>query len=489
MANCAPPLNPSATPDLARQARQSVGWTLLQNVGRNGGNFLVFLLLAKLLSPQAFGLIAMAGVMVMLVNVLIEQGLGDALLQHPALEPAHLDTAFWLTLSLSIVATLLVLLTAPWLARLYGQPELGGVLQALAPLFILTGLSTVQQASLQRKFAFRTLALRSVVAVLAGGVVSLGLASAGLGIWSLVGQQLSAGLAGSVVLWCASSWRPRRLFSAAHAKDLWQFSRHILGANLLNFVSRKSDDLLIGLYLGPVALGFYAVAYQILTALEQLLSQGLDAVALSSFSRLQDQMAALRQAFLTAVQLAALAVFPAFAGVALVAPEFVMGVLGPQWQPSVAVLQWLAFAGMLHGIFHFNHAIFKACGHPALSLRLMLLSTVANLLLFLLFVRSGIEAVAMAYVLRAYLLAPLGLLVLRRVTAIRLRDYLQPLLWPLLATLAMAGLLLALKPWLQAWPPLPGLALLVLAGAAMYLLVIRVFSAPLWHRVMKYIVK
>jgi PST family polysaccharide transporter len=466
----------TAESDLVQKARMGVAWSLLQNVGRHGANFVIFLLLAKLLQPNDFGLVAMAGVYVALVNVLIEQGLGEALVQRLALDDDHLSTAFWLNLALAALAAGVTLLGAPQVASFYGRPELAEVLRALAMLFPLTALTTVQQARLQRLFAFRALAVRTLTAVMAGGVAGTALAASGFGVWSLVGQQLCAGLVGVLVIWRSAGWRPRLAFSPAHARELLGFSRSVLSVNILNFVSRKGDDLLIGLFLGPVALGLYSVAYQIFTAVEQLLCQGLDAVALAGFSRLQQQAERLRAAYYRAVKTASLAVLPAFAGVALVAPEFVSGVLGRQWLPAVTVIQWLACAGVLHGLFHLNHAVFKACGQPGVSLRLMLVNAGANLLLFVVVVRWGIEAVAAAYVLRAYLLAPLGLWALRRMIGVSVKTYLLQLRWPMLATLAMVGVLLGLKSALPPLAPAAALALFVLAGVIVYATVLWVFA-------------
>lgn len=259
------------------------------------------------------------------------------------------------------------------------------------------------------------------------------------GVWSLVAQQLTSHVVGLLVLWRASPWRPRMTFSVPHLSELYAFSRSVIGINLMNFASRKADDLIIGIFLGPVVLGFYSVAYQLALSLELLFTQGLDAVALSTFSRLQGAKERIQQAFLTATGLASAVTMPVFAAVAVSAPELVQVVLGPQWQASADVVRILAVVAFLHCVFHFNHVLLKACGRPDLSLRLSILNTVVNVGVFLVAVHWGIVAVAAAYAVRAYALAPIGLIMIRQVAGIDLKAYFAVHVQPLIGTILMVA--------------------------------------------------
>jgi O-antigen/teichoic acid export membrane protein len=448
-------VKPAASP-LARQAGRSARWAVLQSGGKHFVDLAVFLLLAKLIVPADFGLVAMANTWLVLLAVLVELGLGEAIVQRRQLDEVHTHTAFWLGLGLALLLALSLLLAAPLAARMYAQPQLTPVLQALAPLCLLQAATVVPQALLQREFGFRALALRTLAGSITGGVLGLSLAWHGAGAWSLVAQQLCAAVIGQIGLWWASSWRPRWRFSREHARELLVFGRNVLGAKLLNVLASKADDFLVGLVLGPVALGFYSVACRMLLALEQLFCHGVDAVALSAFSRVAQRPAELRQLFLGAARLAAWLAFPVFGGLSLLAPELVLAVLGPAWQPSAQLLAVLLLAGLVQALMHFNHAVFKACDRPQLSMRLALGSTAFNLIVLLVVVRFGMMAVAWSYLARCALIAPLGLVLAARLMALPLSSYLACLKWPALscglAALAVYALRAQMRLWQQpAW--------------------------------------
>ena len=463
-----------APASLASRAARSAAWSFAQNGVKHALSFLLFVALARLLDPHAYGLVAVCVAIITLANVFMEQGLSDALVQRRELEESHLVTAFWINVASGAALAALLQVAAAPIALLVGQPDAAPILRALSVLFVLNSLGGVPQALMQRRLQFRGLAIRMISSLAAGGAVGLALAYRGFGPWSLVGQQITSAAVGAGVLWWASGWRPRGRPSLRHARDLLGFGRHVMGVGLIDFMNRKSDDLIIGIFLGPVALGLYNVAYQMLTVLEQLVCKGFDALALSAFSRLQDDRPRIREALYATAQLSSVFAFPVFLGAMVVAQDAVAGLLGPAWAASVPTLRILLATGLVHAVFHYHHAAFKACGSPGLSVRLGLVEAVVNVTAFLVVVRWGIEAMAAAYAARAYLLAPLSLRALRETVGISQATYLGKLWRPLLASGAMALTVLALG---QALPESLGpawrLSALVVAGVLAY---------PLWMR-------
>lgn len=460
----------SSSPDLAGRAGRGAAWAMLQSGGKHFIDLAVFLLLAKLILPQDFGLVALAGALVVLVNVLAELGLGEALVQRSRLDPKHLNTAFWCTVVAGALIAGAVFLLAPGVALLAGQPELINIMRAMTPLFLINALSVVPQALMQRHFGFRALALRALAGSLIGGGVGVTWAMHSPDAWCLVAQQLCAGTVGLVGLWWQSDWRPSLQFSARHARELLHFGRSVVAARVLNVAASKADDLIVGLVLGPVALGYYSVACRMLLALEQLFCQGVDAVALSTFSRAGSQLDELRRLFLAATRISAALALPAFAGVMYLAPELVRGVLGPQWMPSAPILQILVVAGFLHSLMHFNHVVFKACGRPELSVRIALISTLLNGVTLLIAVNFGVVAVAISYVVRSVLIAPFGLWTVCRLTGLSIRDYLRPLAPVFISVMLAGGVVVLLRSGVTPWlPPLPAALLSLVTGALAYL--------------------
>jgi PST family polysaccharide transporter len=213
----------------------------------------------------------------------------------------------------------------------------------------------------------------------------------------------------------------------------------------LNFLNRRTDDLLIGYFLGPTMLGFYTVAYKLLVVMTEMLSSVTNTVAFPAFSRLQNDPERMRRAFYQVIHYTGLISFPAFIGVALVAPELIVTLFGPQWTLSIAVMRVLAFIGILHSIFYFHNSVVIAFGKPSWRLGNSLLNAVANVFAFALAVRWGIVAVAAAYVIRGYLLSPVELWMVHKLAMVKIKPYLKQFIAPLAGSLAMAIVIIGSK--------------------------------------------
>jgi len=421
-----------------RGAVRGVFWTALQSIGVRLFSLLVFIVLARLLTPSDFGLVAMAGVFVALGDTLVAQGFGTAITQREELEPEHESTAFWTNILAGVVLGGLLFAAAPSIAGLYGQQELTPVVRWLSLALPLRGAVAVPVGLLQRRFEFRALAIRSVSAALVGGVAGVLAAVAGWGVYALVVQQLVGAGLDVIVVWSAAAWWPRLAFSMRHLKDLIGFSSYLLASGLLGLLSRRADDFLIGLVLGDVALGIYSVAYRGLRILEQVLAKTGTVVAFSAFSRLQGQPERMREAFYQSTRAASVIAMPVFVGVAMLAPFAVPLVFGDQYVQSGQVLQVLALIGVLHGVSYFDYAVYMGVGRPDVVLKLLAVNTVANVVLFFFAAPFGIVAVAAAYVIRAYALLPLNLLALRATIEISTRRYFANFIPALGACLVMA---------------------------------------------------
>jgi O-antigen/teichoic acid export membrane protein len=468
---------------LREKTIQGIAWSGVQNWGSRALTFSVFLLLARLLSPEDFGLIALASAFVAFAQVFVDQGFAQAIIQRDELEPQHLNTAFWTSLVLGIIMTVLGLLIAPYLAGLFDEPKLAVVVRWLSASFLLGALSGVHGAILQRDFAFRALAVRQLLGVSAGGVLGILMALNGFGVWSLVGQQLFGALAGTVVLWFASAWRPSLQMSKKHFNDLFSFGINIIGTNLLNFINRRSDDLIIGYFLGPVALGYYSVAYRLLLILTELFAQTINSVAFPVFSRLQNDRQRAQRAFYKLTRLASLVAFPAFLGASYLAPDVVYGLFGEQWATSIPVMQILSFIGILHVVLYLHHSAIRALGKPAWTLRMTLLNASTNILAFLVAVKWGIIAVAAAYVIRGYLTAPVEVWMLRKLLHLHVPTYLMQFITPLTGSVGMLICIFASKLLLVDALGIITPVALVIVGVVAYFAVLLLFAPALLQEV------
>jgi polysaccharide transporter, PST family len=402
--------------------------------------------------------------------VLVESGFAEAIIQRKDLTATDLNSAFWMNNAIGLAFAVVLVAAAGVIAQALGQPQLGPVLMALSAVFVLSGLASVPQAILRRELAFRAIALRGLVGTLAGGAVGVAMAFAGAGVWSLVGQMIATAVVGTATLWALCSWRPGRGVSVASLRELFRFSAKILGERLALFASRRSDDLLIGVVLGPVALGLYTVGYRILLIFTETIIWTLEGVAFPLLSRLQNDAARRRRAFLALTGLCAAVAVPAFLALAVLAPEITRAAFGPRWIEAIPVMQILACVGIPHAALYCNKAALNASGRPDHSLRIAILTCVLTVIGFALVVKWGIVAVAASYAACSYLIIPVSLLAVTRVLALDMKSYVRVWVAPLISGGVMAASMLGAKALLgDGSGDLVKLAVGVVVGIASYL--------------------
>ena len=471
---------------LKEKAAKGIVWSVIQKWGREGISSIALIILSRLLVPEAFGLVALASVFTAFINVFLDQGFGAAIVQRKELEPEHIDTAFWITILSGLLMTLGGIAGSGLIAKLFKEPNLAPVLSWLSLSFVISALSSTQIALLQRKLAFKALAARSLVAAMVGGVIGVSLAFAGFGVWSLVAQDLTSGIAGVFVLWRASDWRPSFKVSRKHYKELFTFGISVIGNNALKVLMRRSDDLLIGYFLGPVLLGYYTIGYQLLLFILRLVTEITDAVAFPAFSRLQHHPERLRNAFYRVTQYTSLLAFPVFIGLASVAPELVPAVFGVKWMQSIPIMQVLSLIGILQSVIFFNDSVLRASGKPSWEFGIMLLNSVCSVIGFLVAVHWGIIAVAASLVIVGYLLSPVSYSAVKRQIHIEIKTYLRQFAAPLLSSLLMVVVIMALKHALkpQQLNLYLELSIYILAGAATYLIFILLTARQVSYEVL-----
>lgn len=470
---------------LERRVARGLTWTMVDVWGRQVLNLLVFVALARLLAPADFGLIALAAVFVAFVQLLLDQGMGDALIQRRAITRDHVDTAFWVAVGTATALTLIGVVAAGPIAAFLGEPELGPILQVLSLAFILSAFSIIPMSLLRRSLAFHSLAIRSLVATAAGGAVGILAALQGFGAWALVAQQLATALASVLTLFRVTPWRPRLHFARGEFRELFGFGINVVGGDVLNFLSRNADNLLIGYFLGPGLLGLYAVGYRILLVSQTILISIARKIAFPAFSRLQGDRDRMVQAYLRLTRAIGAVILPGYIALALVAPELTVVVFGPTWRDSGTVAAVLFLIGPIVSVQAFSDTLLNASGHPEIVFRIRLLTAIVNVTVFLAAVQFGIVAVAAAYVLRGYLLVPFMLRWMQRYAGVPAIGYLAQLRGVALATLAMAIVIIGVRLTLSAaMTPVALLSVELLAGAPTYLVVLYAVERPLVHELL-----
>ena len=299
---------------------EGVAWKIAAQLVSVVSRLVVGVILARLLTRDAFGVAGMALVIAAFVSLFADLNLGSALIQRDRLSEADRSTTFWTTLGLGLLLAVAGAALSGQVADFFGRPEVGPLFAALSASFALAGLCSTQNALLTRELAFRSLQIRQIGATLAGAVTGVTLAVAGAGPWAIIGMTLAAEATSGIVLWGASPWRPRLIYSLASLRDTVRFGSKLFGASILSYLSLNGDNLLIGRFLGSVALGTYSVAYNLMSIPMSMLATPISQVAFPALSRLKSDRDRLRSAWLRGKRISSLFIAPAFIGLIVIAP-------------------------------------------------------------------------------------------------------------------------------------------------------------------------
>jgi PST family polysaccharide transporter len=455
---------------LRRVAARGVFWTALDNWGYQLATLVVFAILARLVAPEAFGLIALATVFTSMLKIAADQGMADAIVQRRDVENEHLNGAFWTSVTLGAVLTGLLALSSPLVASLFDNPALAPILATLSLTLTISGLSTVQRAILTRAFAFASLTLRSLVSVVTGGMAGIVAAVLGAGVWSLVVQTLTVEVVAVITLWIASDWRPRLGFSWTHVKELLPFGANVVGFRALRLVNTQVDNFMIGLFIGPTALGFYVIAYRVLRLMINILTSVIGSVAFPTFARVQRHDQRVRNLYYRTMRLAALVTFPAFLGLVIIAPEVTRLMFGPGWERSIPVMRMLGLAGLVTAIGFLNPTVLKALGKPSWRVVIMGVTAAVQVVAFAVAVRWGVLAVATALAVVTLVMSPAWFYAAHKVVGFRPATLARQLLTPAVASLLMVAAVLGVKSVVHELGLVWRVVTLVTTGVATYAL-------------------
>ena len=435
----------TAGTNLRRAALRGTVWSAVQQSGDRGIRMLVFLVLARLIAPESFGLVALAAVYIDFVQLFLSQGLPVAIVQRDELAPEHLDSAFWGNMAFGILLGGGSFAGAVVFAALLQERELASVVRWLSIGFLLNALSTVQESILRRKLYFRALAARAIISQAVAGALGVALAFAGFGVWSLVVMHLVRQAVGVVLLWRSSDWRPQFAFSYRHYRELFAFGVNIMGLQVLGVAWRRADSLLIGGVLGVTALGYYTIARQLVESVSGLIQGTVSPVVWSTLSRLQRNRARLERAIYQAVQMIAVVTWPAYLGIAAIAPELVPTLIGERWLPSVPIVQAFAGVAIVGSVNMCNFTAMTAIGQIRWRIRLEVLAALVTLVAIVLALPHGIVAVAWALAGSLFLLLPIQLWVAIRLLPIVLKAYLYRYVPAVAGSAVMLGAIIAVS--------------------------------------------
>jgi O-antigen/teichoic acid export membrane protein len=445
-------------------------WVALSQGARVVSQLVSMTVLARLLAPDAYGLMALAAIVTNLAYLFRDMGTGAALIQASAVSPKMASTVHLTNLALGLLIGLAIACAAPLMAQLFHEPQLTAVLLLLAVVFPVTGAGVVHQALLERESKFAVVAGAEIAAALAGLAAALLLAWRGAGVFSLVAQMIVSTVVSTTIIVLRSSFRPGRHWDLGEFKSIARFSGNLSLFNVVLYVSRNADSMVVGRILGTAALGVYSMAYRLMLFPLQNMTFVVARVLFPVMSRKQESTAEVAALYLRSLAFIAFLTAPLMAGLFALREPFVQVMLGARWQASVTLLGWLAPVGFIQSLVSSTGTVLMARGSTDLMLRLGLVGAALQVGAVVFGARWGIEGVAAAYLAANLVNAVPALYFSARLIGIGLGALLRCIAPAMAAALFMVGLLRAVGPPLaqSIHSALPALLVQVAVGVIGY---------------------
>lgn len=429
---------PDAQPSLRAQVLSGAAWAAAGRIAAQLLQFAGGVVLARLLLPRDFGLLASVYVFAGFAAIFVDLGIGPAVVHARQLTEELLSAAFWLNALAGVVLALIMLVAAPALAALFHEPAITRIAPLLGLTFALS-LSVVQIALLEREYRFRLLAIVELAGVVSGLAVTIAGALLGWSYYALAVGPVVQSLVLSCLCFAAVPWRPSLAANRRAFQQLWHYSAGLIGFNSVNYWVRNADNLLVGRYVGPAALGYYNRSYGLMLLPVTQVSQVVGRVVFPALSRVSDDAERLRNAYRTAVRVLVAGITPVVLALVAVAPAFVHVVYGSKWAPMVPLLQLLCLSGPPQTVAVTVGWLYQAIGRT----REMFIAgtgfAAATVVAFGIGIHWGAKGVAAAWLIRCWVLLPIIVWAATRLVELSPWRVLQDSLWPTCAGAAMAG--------------------------------------------------
>lgn len=364
-------------------------WKVLENGGAQGIQFVVAIILARLLTPAEYGVVGIITIFITIANVIIQNGFSTALVQKQQADERDFSSVCYFSLGAALVMYGILYGTAPWIADFYNIEELRDIVRVLALVLFPGAVISVQTAWVSRKMEFRGLFLSTLAASVISGVISISMAYKGLGVWAMAGQQLSYYFALMLVLFVTVSWKPAFLFAWKNIRELLGFGWKLLAASLIDTLFNNLYGLIMGKIYNEEILGIYNRGEQFPKLIVNNLGSAIQSVLLPAFSSRQGDRQAMKQMLRRAVRTSSFLVLPMLFGLCAVADTLVLALLGEKWLACVPYLRIMCVAYCFWPIHITNLQAINAAGRSDMFLKLEIIKKAMGLLGLLAGIRFG----------------------------------------------------------------------------------------------------
>ena len=369
-------------------------WRLAERFGAQGVAFVVSIVLARLLAPEAYGTIALVTVFTQILNVFIDSGFGNALIQKKDADDLDFSTVFYFNIAICVLLYLGMFLAAPLIAKFYNDASLTPVVRVLSLTLIISGVKNVQQAYVSRTMQFKRFFFATLGGTIGAAVIGIAMAYFGFGVWALVAQQIFNATVDTLILWISVKWRPKWMFSWQRLKGLFSFGWKLLASSLLDTVYSDLRQLIIGKMYTKTDLAQYNRGKQLPDLLVNNIDTSINSVLLPAMSQVQDNPERVKNMTRRAMKTSTYVIAPVMMGLAFTAESIVHLILTDKWLPCVPFLRIFCITYMFYPVNTTNLNAIKAMGRSDLFLKLETIKKVIGLIVLLGTMWFGVMAMA-----------------------------------------------------------------------------------------------
>lgn len=434
---------------LKEQATTSVIWSAVERFSVQGIQLLLTIIIARVLMPSDYGLIAMLSIFMAIAQTFIDSGFSNALIQKKGRTDTDFSTVFYFNIVVSCIVYILMYLGAPYIADFYNEPKLDTITKILGLVIVINSFGIVQQAKLTIELNFRKQAHASLTAVIISGIISVTMAYSGFGVWALVWQSIIYNVIRIVLMWYYAKWKPLLAFSKKSFKTLFSFGSKLLGSSILHTIYVNLYTLIIGKFFAADICGLYNQAYKLSTFPSNNIASIIVRAVYPIQCSIQNEDEQFRDLFLKYIRMSCYFIFPIMVLLCVLAKPFVIVFLKDQWLPAVPLLQILCLAYMWDPVMKINGSTLTAKGHSKYFFHAEIYKKVVAFIILLVTIPFGITIMCWGLVMYAFSDMFIISLYIRKVINIRSSDQLKTIFPVILLSASMGIIVYILNRFIQ----------------------------------------
>lgn len=459
---------------IKRKTTDGLIWSSMQKFASKGLQLLFSILIARILVPEDYGLIAIANLVISLSDVLIDSGFSKALIRKKEKNETDYATVFWFNMAVSGVIYAIIFFIAPFIGRYYDSDLLSPIIRIISLTLIVNALCGIQSLRLIIEMNFRKLAVLETIGMSIGGIVALVLAIYGASVWALVAQTLVGASARMLLIWCFSNWKPSFSFSGATAKQFFSFGSRLLLSDFLGRIYGAVFTLTIGKRFSPEQLGLYGKADAFASAPSSFIMSPIASVSFPAVSEIQSDEDRMSRNFFAMLGLAAMVACPVFLGLIAVAKPLVPVLLTETWREMIPYFQILLVSCLFSAFAVIPQNYLLIAGASRSVLIIQIITRIVGLLLLIPFSAVSLKAVCLVIVVVSFLSCFLTLLFLRNKTGYSFAGFMRSIAPSFLISLVMMLLVITVVEIIDSM--LLGLVIGIISGVILYVLLSYVFN-------------